>query len=104
MQNIHVLLRFANSYWWFIQKFSRIAASLIIILKVLESIESISQPGEDRVKVGDNNRTKRNGRYKLGSSEVEGDEVNSGEFIYKEVGKKDQKITMSKTLSKSKKR
>ena len=72
------------------------------MLKTLESIEPLTKPGEGVVEVGDDSRA-RGDVSKLDRSEFGSDEVDSGEVEIDEVGKKVQKTTKSKNLSKSKK-
>ena len=103
VQNIQVFLGFANFYRRFIQRFSRIAAPLTLMLKTSRSTESKIQPGEGGVGVGDSKAGHEGS--KLDGSEFQGGEVNGveiggGEVENEEVRKKVQKC---KNLSKSKK-
>ena len=60
VQDIQVFLGFANFYWWFIEGFSRIAASFILILKTSGSTESIIRPKKGEVGVDGNGKAKCN--------------------------------------------
>ena len=81
---------FANFYRRFIQGFSRIAVPLTSMLKTAKR-----RKGGDGV--GGNSRVGR------GGSEIDGNEVDGDEIEVDEVGKKVQKLSKSKNLSKSKK-
>ena len=95
VQNIQIFLGFANFYKQFIKEFSQIATSLILRLKI-SSIKS-AKPKKGRVGIGNGSRARCNG------SKIDGSEVDSNEIEDYEVGKKVQKTTKSKNLSKSKK-
>ena len=72
-------------------------------MKTLGNTESTTQPGKGRLKVDGNGRAKRDGKCRLGGSEIDGGKVNGGEFGEDKVGRKSQKMSKSKLLSKSKK-
>ena len=101
-----MFLGFANFYCQFIQGFSRIVASLTLILKISESTESTTQPEKGVIGISDDSRARRN-RNKLDGSELDRSEINNSEFdggkVDDEIGKKGQKKSKSKKLSKSKK-
>ena len=100
VRDIQVFLGFANFYQRFIQKFSQIAATLTLMLKTLGGTEFKVRPGKGGVGVGGSSRAGR-GRSEIGGMdniEVDGDEIEVDE-----VGKKVQKLSKSKNLSKSKK-
>ena len=71
------------------------------MLKILESTESKTQPGEIGVRVGDSKAGHDGNR--LNGSEVDNNEVDYGKIGDNEVEKKSWKIFKSKNLSKSKK-
>ena len=71
------------------------------MLKISESTESLTQPEEGVVGVGDDNKARQDGS-KLDRSKVDDDEVDRGK-VDDEVGKKGQKTSKSKKSSKSKK-
>ena len=71
------------------------------MLKTSESIEPLTWPGESVVGVGGDSRARRDAN-KLDRNELGGNEVDGGEVKVDEVGKKVQKTTKSKNLSKSK--
>ena len=95
--DIQVFLRFANFYWQFIQGFSRIAASLPSILKTSRSTKSLTRPGKSKVRDGGDSRTRHDG------SEIDRSEVDGGKGGDNKFGKKAQKLSKFKNLSKSKK-
>ena len=97
-----MFLGFANFYRRFIQGFSRIAAPLTSMLKTSGSTEPSTRPGEGVVGVGGDSRARRD-TSKLDGSKLDGDEVDGREVEVDEVGKKVQKTSKSKNLSKSKK-
>ena len=97
VQDIQIFLGFANFYWRFIQRFSRIAALFTSILKILGSTEFLTRPGKGGVRVGIDIRAGHD-RSELNKNEIDGDEIRNDEF-----GKKVQKLSKSKNLSKSKK-
>ena len=66
-------------------------------MKTSESTESLTRPGKGGVGVSGDSRATRDG------SEIDGSEIDSGEGRDDEVGKKAQKLSKSKNLSKSKK-
>ena len=66
------------------------------MLKTSGSPESLTQPGKGRVGVGGDNRARRD------KNKLDDDEVDGGEVEYNEVGKKVQKTSRSKNLSKYK--
>ena len=72
------------------------------MLKTSENTKLLTQPGEGIVGVGGDSRAKQD-TNKLDESEVDSDEFDGGEVEVDEVGKKVQKTTKSKNLSKSKK-
>ena len=72
-----------------------------MLLKTSESTESTIQPGESRVKVGYNNRAKRDSKYEPGS-EIDDSEVDDNEIGDNEIRKKDEKIFKSQNLTKFK--
>ena len=67
------------------------------MLKTLESTKSITRPEKGKVGVDSNGRAKRDSRCELDIK------VDDGKVGNNEVGKKDQKTSKSKNLSKSKK-
>ena len=67
------------------------------MLKTLRSIKSLTQPGKDGVRVGNNSRDGYDG------IELDRSEIDDGENRDNEDGKKVQKISKSKNLFKSKK-
>ena len=69
-------------------------------MKTLGSIESIIQLIKGGVKVGDDNEAIRNSRYKFDGNKIGGTEVDGED---NKVGKKSQKMSKSKNLSKFKK-
>ena len=98
IQDIQVFFGFANFYRQFIQRFSWIAAPLILMLKTLRSAESLTQPGKSKVGVGGGRKAGRDrseidDRKKVDNNEVEDNKIE----------KKVQKKSKSKNLSKSKK-
>ena len=95
-----MFLGFANFYWRFIQRFSRIAVPLTLMLKISESTESSIQFEQSVVKVGGDSKAGRD-RTKLDGSKFNDDEVDGGEDKVDEVGKKVQETSKSKNLSKS---
>ena len=101
VRDIQVFLGFANFYRRFIQGFSRIAAPLTSMLKTLGSTESKTQPGEGKVGVGGSRA--RCGQRKIDGIEIDNVESDGGEVEVDEVGKKVQKLSNPKNLSKSKK-
>ena len=72
------------------------------MLKTSGSIESSIRPGEGVFGDSDDSRARRD-RSNLDGSELDSSEVDGGEVEVDEVGKKVQKTTKSKNLSKSKK-
>ena len=86
VRDIQVFLGFANFYQRFIQRFSRIAAPLTLMLKTSGSTESKTRPGEGGVEVG-GSRARREGS-KLDGSELHDDEVDDGKVEDDEVGEK----------------
>ena len=100
--DIQVFLGFANFYCWFIQGFSRIAASLTSMLKTSGSTKPLLRPGEGVVGVDGDSRARRDAK-KLDRSKLGGDKVDGDEIEVDEIEKKVQKTTKSKNLSKSKK-
>ena len=92
-----MFLGFANFYCRFIQGFSWIAASLILILKTSRSTEYSTGTGEGVVGVGGDSRAGR------GGSEIDGDKIDGVEVEVDEVGKKARKTSNSKNSSKSQK-
>ena len=94
-------LGFANFYRQFIQGFSQIAAALTLMLKTL-STES-AEPRKGGVKVSSDSRAGRVGSEIDDGKKIDGSEVDDGEIGDNEVGKKVQKTSKSKNLSKSKK-
>ena len=100
IQNIQVLLGFANFYRRFIQGFCRIAAPLTSMLKTSRSTESKTRPGEGGVRVGGS----RAGRSesKLDGSEPRDNNVDGGEVEDDEVEEKLQEKSKSKNSFKSK--
>ena len=95
-----MFLGFANFYRRFIQGFSRIAATFTLMLKTSKSTESTSQPKEGVVGIGGDRKARYN-RSKLNRNETDNNGVNSNE-VDDEIGKKSQKTSKSKNLSKSK--
>ena len=82
------------------------------MLKTSGSTELLTRPGEGLVRVGGDSRARRDASKLDGSEldgseldggEVDGGEVDGDEVEVDEVGKKVQKMTKSKNLSKSKK-
>ena len=71
------------------------------MLKISESTESLTQPGEGVVGIGGDGRAGCDGS-KLDKSKIDNNEVGSDK-VDNEVGKKGQKTSKSKKLSKSKK-
>ena len=69
------------------------------MFKTSKSTESKTRPGEGGVRDGGNNRAKRD----RSRSRIDDGEVNGNEFEDNEIGKKVQKSSKSKNLSKSKK-
>ena len=100
VRDIQVFLRFANFYRRFIQGFSPMAAPLISMLKTSGS--KSSKPRKGKVGVGGDSRAGR-GWSKIDKSGMNDVEVDGGEVEVDEVGKKVQKLSKSKNLSKSKK-
>ena len=100
VRDIQVFLGFANFYRRFIQGFSWIAAPLTSILKTSGSTKPSTRPGEGIVGVIGDSRAGRDGIDWSGSDVIE---VDGGEVEVGEIGKKDQKTSKSKNLSKSKK-
>ena len=96
-----MFLGFANFYRRFIQGFSQIVIRFTLILKTSRSTEYLTRPGEGIVGVRGDSRAECDGS-KLDGSEMDNDEVNGSE-VDNEVGKKVQKTSRSKKLSKSKK-
>ena len=100
VRDIQVFLGFANFYRQFIQGFSRIAAPLTSMLKTSGSTESKTRPGEGRIGVGGDSKAGRSrnvfDRIRIDDGEVDGSEDGDDE-----VGKKAQKLSKSKNLSKS---
>ena len=94
-----MFLEFANFYQQFIQGFTRRAAPLTSLLKISGSTEFKTQLGKSGVGVGGS----RGRRYesRLDRSRIDDDKVNGGEFEDDEIGKKVQKLSKSKNLSKS---
>ena len=72
------------------------------MLKTSGSIEPLTRPGEGVVGVGGDNRARRDAK-KLDRSKLDGDEVDGGDVEVDEIGKKAQKTSKSKNLSKSQK-
>ena len=68
-----------------------------MILKTLESTDSLTRPRKGRIRVGGNSRARHDG------NEVDGSEVDDGEVRNNKVWKKGQKTSKSKNLFKSKK-
>ena len=101
VRDIQVFLGFANFYLRFIQRFSRIAAPFTLMLKTSGSTESKTRPGEGGVGVSGSRAGRE--RSKLDRNKLHSDEVDGGEVEDDEVGKKVQKRSKSKNLSKSKK-
>ena len=66
------------------------------------SIQFTTQLGEVGIGVCNNDRAKRNGRYKL-DGKFDDSKVNNGKFKNNEIRKKNQKTSKSKNLTKSKK-
>ena len=97
-----MFLGFANFYRRFIKGFNRIAATLTSMLRTSGSIEPSTRLGKGIVGAGTDSRDRRDGN-KLDGSELDGDKVDGGEFEVDEVGKKVQKTSKSKNLSKSNK-
>ena len=100
--DVQVFFVFANFYWRFIQGFSRITALLTSMLKTLERIESAIQPEEGIIRAGGNSKAGHD-RSKRNESELDSDEVDGVKVEDDKVGKKVQKTSRSKNLSKSKK-
>ena len=73
------------------------------MLKTSRNTKSTIQLKKDRARVGSNSRAKCNGKCKLDDSEVDDNEVDGIEIADNEIGKKDQKMSKSKKLSKFKK-
>ena len=88
IRDIQVFLGFTNFYRRFIQGFSQIAATLILMLKTAES-----RNGGDEV--GDDSRARHDG---IDGSEMDDVEVDGGEVGVDEVEKKGQKMSKSKTI------
>ena len=84
------------------QVFSRIAALLTSICKTSKSIESATQPKKGIVGVGSDCKAEHD-RNKLDESQLDDNEVDGNEFEDDKIGKKVQKTSKSKNLSKSKK-
>ena len=107
VRDIQVFLGFANFYRRFIQGFSQIAAPLTSMLKTSGSTKPSTRPEKGVVGVGGDSRARRDAskldRSELDGGEVDSGEVDGGEVEVDEVGKKVQKTTKSKNLSKSKK-
>ena len=100
VQDIPIFLGFTNFYKQLIHGFNRITALLILMLKTSESVESLTQPGKGRVRVGNDNRA-RYGNIKLDGSGISHNEVDHK--VDDEVRKKGRNPTKSKSSSKSKK-
>ena len=96
-----MFLGFANFYQRFIQRFSRIAATLTSMLKTSGSTQSKTRPGEGGVGVGGSRAGRE--RSELDGSELQDDEVDGGGVEDDEVGEKVRKRSKSKNSSKSKK-
>ena len=71
------------------------------MLKISESIVSITQLGEGKSWFGDDNRARCNRRCKLDKSEISDGEIGGGEIEDNEVKKKGQTICKSKNTIKS---
>ena len=71
------------------------------MLKILKSIESISQLRTDRVGIDDNGRVKCDGRRKFGSSKICDGEVDSNEVVDNKVRENDQQLFKSKKMVES---
>ena len=100
VRDIQVFLKFDNFYWWFFHGFSRIAASLISMLKTSESTESLTRPGKGKVGVGGDIRAGCDGSEldgrELDGSELDGSEVDGVEVGDNQVSKKVQNLSKSK--------
>ena len=72
------------------------------MLKISRSTKPLTWLGEGVVGVGGDSRARRN-TSKLDESKLDGNEVDGGDVEVDKVGKKVQKMTKSKNLSKSKK-
>ena len=68
------------------------------MLKALENIESTIQPEKIKIEVDGDNRARRDGKCKFDRNKIDG-----GKSRDDKVGKKSQKKSKSKYLSKSKK-
>ena len=68
------------------------------MLKILESIESIIQPGKSEIRVGGDGKVKCNSKYKFENSKVGSGEIDGDKFEANEVGKKDQKTFKFKMM------
>ena len=102
VQNIQVFLGFAKFYQQFIQGFSRIVVSLTLMLKTSRCTEFKARPGKGGVGVDSDSKAGCGGS-EIDGSEKDDIEVDGGEVEVDEVGKKVQKLSKSKNLSKSKK-
>ena len=71
------------------------------MLKTLESTESMIQPGKSKIGVGGDRRAGHDGKCKFDKSKVDDDEGRDNKDD--KLGKKGQKISKFKNLSKSKK-
>ena len=70
------------------------------MLKISESTESKRRPVENKLGVGGDSRAGR-GKRRFDGSRIDDGEVDGGEIRHDEVGKKAQKLSKSKNLSKS---
>ena len=98
---MQVFLGFAKFYRQFIQGFSQIAISLSSMLKILGSIKSVTQLKKGVIGVDGESRIGYDGN-KLDGSEIDDGKIGGGE-VNNNVGKKGQKTSKFKNLSKSKK-
>ena len=70
------------------------------MLKISRNTKSLIRPGKDGVEVGSDNRARRDGN-KLDRSEINGVEVDSGEFGDNKIRKEIEKTFKFKNLFKS---
>ena len=101
VRDIQVFLGFINCYWRFIQGLSKIATSLILILKTIESLDKPAPNRNNGSKPASskNNSSKPAFRSNNGNSEVRFN-GNSVEHAKKSGKSKGQKLAKSKKLSK----
>ena len=88
-----MFLRFANFYRRFIQRFSRIATPLPLVLKISGSTESKTRPGEGGGGVGSDSKD-RHGGSEIDGSGKDDIEIDSGEVQVDEIGKNVQKLVL----------